>query len=342
MSPTSRAKTIGPRNIGRFQAAANAGILIGPALGGFGMVAAGWVGIHDPRAPFWVAAALAFANSLFGLFVMPESLEHSRRARFSWRRANPVGAIALLFSRPGLMGMALIFFLLQFANSSFNSIFQFYTHYRFNWGPPNVAVLLMVLERRRHRDVQLRRRAGGGSIGRAGRGAGWRWALRRSLSSQSGLAATVPLFWTAIAVIVISGFGFPSLFSLLSKRVGVDQQGQLQGALQILFGLTGLVGPITFTNLFAWAIGPGKAYGLPGLPILVGGALTFGAFLMAVVYARPAVDVSAWPRRPSTQSRSSPATRVQTQCALSDIRDLAARYVRSSRRKPGMSGIQYG
>ncbi|HXQ45711.1 MAG TPA: hypothetical protein VN806_03795, partial [Caulobacteraceae bacterium] len=102
-----------------------------------------------------------------------------------------------------------------------------------------------------------------------------------------GFAATVPLFWTAIAVIVISGFGFPSLFSLLTKRVGVDQQGQLQGALQIVFGMTGLVAPITFTSLFAWAIGPGKAYGLPGLPILVGGVLTFGAFLMAVVYARP-------------------------------------------------------
>jgi len=268
------------RNIGRFQAAANAGILIGPALGGF-------VGVLDPRAPFWVAAALALANGLFGLFVMPESLDHSRRARFSWRRANPVGAIVLLFSRPGLLGMALIFFLLQFANSSFFNIFQFYTHYRFNWGPPNVAVLLMVL-------------SGGGIVmssfvaGPAAARLGERGAVLAGVGLSVlayfavGLAATVPLFWAAIALVVFAGFGFPSLFSLLTKRVGVDQQGQLQGAMQILFGLTGLVGPITFTNLFAWAIGPGKVYGLPGLPILVGGALTFAGFLMAVVYARPA------------------------------------------------------
>jgi DHA1 family tetracycline resistance protein-like MFS transporter len=273
------------RNIGRFQAAANAGILIGPALGGF-------VGVLDPRAPFWVAAVLALANGLFGLFVMPESLDHSRRARFSWRRANPVGAIVLLFSRPGLLGMALIFFLLQFANSSFFNIFQFYTHYRFNWGPPNVAVLLMVL-------------SGGGIVmssfvaGPAAARLGERGAVLAGVGLSVlayfaiGLAASVPLFWAAIALVVLAGFGFPSLFSLLTKRVGVDQQGQLQGAMQILFGLTGLIGPITFTNLFAWAIGPGRAYGLPGLPILVGGVLTFAGFLMAVVYARPVLTATS-------------------------------------------------
>jgi len=36
-------------------------------------------------------------------------------------------------------------FLAQFAGSSFNSVFQFYTHYRFGWGPAGIAILLMVL-----------------------------------------------------------------------------------------------------------------------------------------------------------------------------------------------------
>ena len=67
------------------------------------------------------------------------------RAPFRWRRANPIGAAALLVSHKGLLGLALIVFLAQFAGASFNSIFQFYTHFRFNWGPPQVAVLLMVL-----------------------------------------------------------------------------------------------------------------------------------------------------------------------------------------------------
>ena len=126
------------RNFGRFQAAANAGILLGPALGGF-------VGALDPRAPFWIAAALALANGLYGLFIVPESLSRERRAPFHWKRANPIGAAALLVSRKGLLGMALILFVMQFAGSSFNSIFQFYTHYRYGWGPPQVAILLIVL-----------------------------------------------------------------------------------------------------------------------------------------------------------------------------------------------------
>ena len=126
------------RNFGRFQAAANAGILLGPALGGF-------VGALDPRAPFWIASALAFANALYGLFVVPESLSHERRAPFHWRRANPIGAVGLLISRKGLLGMAMILFIAQFAGSSFNSVFQFYTHYRYGWGPAQIAVLLMVL-----------------------------------------------------------------------------------------------------------------------------------------------------------------------------------------------------
>src|SRR5580704_13298486 len=68
------------RNFGRFQAAANAGVVLGPLLGGF-------VGAWNPRAPFWVAAALAFVNGLYGLFIVPESLSHERRAPFRWSRA---------------------------------------------------------------------------------------------------------------------------------------------------------------------------------------------------------------------------------------------------------------
>jgi DHA1 family tetracycline resistance protein-like MFS transporter len=266
------------RNFGRFQGAANAGILLGPALGGF-------VGALDPRAPFFVAAALAFANGLYGFFVVPESLSRDRRAPFRWRRANPVGAAALLVSRKGLLGMALIVFLAQFAGASFNSIFQFYTHYRFGWGPPQVALLLMVLS--------------GGNILVMSFAAGW---VVKRISERGaviagvllaiagfaalGLAPTAPLFWGAIALVVGANLTFPSLMSLLSKRVDVDQQGQLQGAMAILFGLSQLIGPIFFTRVFAWSIGPGAGLHLPGLSLLMGAGLICVNLVLAIVYAR--------------------------------------------------------
>jgi MFS transporter, DHA1 family, tetracycline resistance protein len=63
-----------------------AGFVLGPALGGI-------AGSIDPRLPFWIAAVLSLANTLYGLFVLPESLPRERRAPFDWRSANPLGSL---------------------------------------------------------------------------------------------------------------------------------------------------------------------------------------------------------------------------------------------------------
>ena len=55
------------------------GFIIGPALGGV-------LGAIDVRLPFWVAGGLSFANGLYGLFVLPESLPTEKRATFSWAK----------------------------------------------------------------------------------------------------------------------------------------------------------------------------------------------------------------------------------------------------------------
>lgn len=270
------------RNFGRFNAAANAGIVLGPALGGFGA----FVGIHDPRAPFWVAAGLALINGVYGLLVLPESLTPERRAPFRWASANAVGAVRMLLGKPGLLGLAGILFLSQFAGMSFNSVFQFYTHYRFGWGPAEIATLLMVL--------------GGGSIfvqslasGFAARRLGERGAVLLGLALGLvgylflGFAPVVAYFWVGAGFIILSGVYGPSAMSMMSHRVGVDEQGRLQGALSIFLGLTGLLGPVIFTNTFAFAIGPGKGLHVPGLSLVLGAVLLLGALGMAYVYARP-------------------------------------------------------
>jgi DHA1 family tetracycline resistance protein-like MFS transporter len=277
------------RNFGRFGAFANAGILMGPALGGL-------VGQFDPRAPFWIASLLAFANGLYGLFVVPESLAHERRMPFHWRRANPIGAGALLVSRKGLLGIAMIFFIAQFAASSFNSVFQFYTHYRYGWGPAQIGLLLMVLS--------------GCGIVVQSFVAGWatkRIGERRSVIlgmmvntvgfTCIGLAANAPQFWAALAPLIVAGIAFPNLMSLLSKRVGVDQQGQLQGALAILLGASQLVGPLVYTNVFAWAITGGAWLHLPGLPMLLGSGLLLVAVGLAFAYARAPEGADETPDR---------------------------------------------
>jgi DHA1 family tetracycline resistance protein-like MFS transporter len=68
------------------------GFVVGPAIGGL-------LGGLDPRLPFWVSAAACLANAAFGWFVLPESLPPEMRMAFSWKRANPVGALKLLASQ---------------------------------------------------------------------------------------------------------------------------------------------------------------------------------------------------------------------------------------------------
>src|SRR6476646_11558399 len=97
-TPEKRAKAFG-----LIGAAFGVGFIVGPVLGG---VLTKW----GPRLPFWVAAMLSLANAMYGLFVLPESLPPDRRTKFSWRRANPWGALTLLRRRHQLVGFASVHF----------------------------------------------------------------------------------------------------------------------------------------------------------------------------------------------------------------------------------------
>jgi len=81
------------------------GFVLGPAIGGI-------VGNVNPRLTFWAAAAFALANTLYGLFVLPESLARERRTtRLDWKRANPVGSLRLLRSHHELWGLTWVNFI---------------------------------------------------------------------------------------------------------------------------------------------------------------------------------------------------------------------------------------
>ena len=267
------------QNFGLIGAAFGVGFVIGPAL-------AGVLGGFNPRLPFWFAAGLAMVNWLFGLFVLPESLPKARRARFSWRKANPVGSLQLLAAHPGMLGMAAMFFLYMLAHQSLQQIFVLFTGYRFNWGIRDVGLFLgatgvasivvqMVLVRPIVRAIGERRAMLAGLVcGVAG------FAIY-------ALAPTSLLFWCGLPVFAMIGLVQPTSQSLMSRRVPGDEQGRLQGAMSGIQSITGLVGPSLYTTVFAWAITGGKSLDLPGLGILVASGLAFFALLLAVRYAKP-------------------------------------------------------
>ena len=267
------------RSFGLLGAAFGIGFIIGPALGG---VLSG----IDPRLPFWVAAVFSLLNAMYGLFILPESLPPDRRTAFAWRRANPVGSLMLLRSHPQLLGFGVVHFLYYLAHQSLAAVFVLYAGYRYGWTVTDVGWALAAVG-------VASAAVQGGLVGPVVARVGERRALLMGLSFGAagfavyGLAATGLVFAAGIPVMALWGLYGPSAQGLMTRRVGAGQQGQLQGALQSVMGLTGIVGPGMFALTFSSTISTWRAWNVPGAAFLLASALLVGAVVLAFRVTRP-------------------------------------------------------
>jgi MFS transporter, DHA1 family, tetracycline resistance protein len=266
---------------GMLSVAFGAGFVLGPALGGL-------AGGIDPRLPFWIAAGLSLANALYGFFVLPESLTRERRAPFEWRRANPLGALALLRSHRALLGLASVYFLGQLAHAVLPSVTVLYMGYRFGWDERTVGLVMagvgicsMVVQ--------------GLLIGPVVTRFGERNALVAGLLFGAAgfaiyaVAASGAVFLIGIPVMALWGFANPAAISLMSRRVGPHEQGQVQGANGSIAGIANMIGPGVFTQVFAVAIAPEWNWHLPGAPFALAALMLVAAMIIAWrVTAEPA------------------------------------------------------
>jgi MFS transporter, DHA1 family, tetracycline resistance protein len=252
------------------------GFVVGPAVGGA-------LGTIDLRAPFWAAAALSFANFLYGFFVLPESLPPDRRAPFRLRAANPVGAMGFLRSRPGLPLLAAALFLGGLAHDVLPTMFVLYTQYRFAWDAAAIGGALAVVGAS-SMVVQ------GLVVGRVVARFGERRALVAGLVIGIGglllfgLAPNSAIFLLGIPVWALFGLVNPSLLGLATRLVGPTEQGQLQGAFSSLRAVASVTAPLLFTQIFSLALGPLAGYLIPGATFALGAVLLGGA-LLAVLRA---------------------------------------------------------
>jgi DHA1 family tetracycline resistance protein-like MFS transporter len=254
---------------GLLGAAFGVGFVLGPALGGL-------AGTISPRLPFWVAAGLSLANASYGLVILPESLPAARRTRFAWRRANPFGALALLRSHAMLFRLAIINFLGNLAHAVLPSIGVLYMMYRYGWNESIVGLTLAAVGAA---SIIVR----GIVVGPVTRWVGERAALMLGLVFGVGgflifaLAPNGLIFWLAIPVMALWGLEGPACMALMSRLVGASEQGQLQGANASVTGIANLFGPGLFTLTFAFAIGGGREFNLPGAPFLIASLLLAAA-----------------------------------------------------------------
>lgn len=231
---------------GKIGMAFGLGFIFGPALGG-------WLGAIDPRLPFWGAATLSLLNFCYGYFMLPESLPPDKRAPFSWARANPVGSLVLLRSHHELFGLATVAFFGYLAHAVLPSVSVLYMGYRYGWAPASVGLMMagvgvaaMIVQ--------------GGLIRPITAKVGERRTLLIGLScgaigfSVYGMAPEGWIFCLGIPVMAFWGLAGPANQSLMTRHISSSEQGQLQGAIASVNGMTGMIGPTLFTQAFAFFI----------------------------------------------------------------------------------------
>jgi MFS transporter, DHA1 family, tetracycline resistance protein len=279
--PEKRAKPFG-----YISAAFGLGFIIGPAVGGY-------LSNSNIRAPFWAAAALSLVNSLYGFFVLPESLPREKRARSAWRMANPLGSLTLLRSHVQLAGLAIVVTLYYLAQNSLPSMWALYTEKRYGWSRGDVGLSLAAV------GICASVISGilvGPVVKRYGERRSVLFGLLCGTLGFAGFAMASRgwVLYAVIPLIALWGIAAPAIQSLMSQRVDPSSQGKLQGAINSLRAITGMAGPVLFTQVFALAISPRVSFHLPGAPYYLAMLLLFSSLLLAV-YVTRAVGAAAQP-----------------------------------------------
>lgn len=258
------------------------GFILGPALGGF-------FGDFNPRYPFLLAGTLSLLNGLYAFFVLPESLAKEFRTPFSWRRANPVASVGLLLESR-LVGFAAINFILSLSHAIFPSIMVLYMSYRYGWTVKQVGFMMAAVGLT-NGIVQ------GALIAPAVRRLGDRGSLILGLIfgtigfGLAGIADTSFWFWWSVPFLALWGLANAVIQGMMSQRVGPKEQGELQGAIGSLRGITELIGPFIFTLSFAYFIDKNHSLYFPGAPFAINVALMLAALGFAVLGRGTRVDV---------------------------------------------------
>jgi MFS transporter, DHA1 family, tetracycline resistance protein len=276
------------RGMGMIGAAFGLGFIIGPAIGG--LVAGNDLATADLETPGLIAAGLSFAALIGVLLILPESLPTAARGRAARSR---VAALHSALRRPVLSRLLLVFFLVILAFAGMESTFALWAMRQYRWGPAQVGYALTFVG-------LLSAVMQGGLIGPLTRRFGEERLLLGGLAAIAlGLLAlpfaqALPLLVLALSLLA-GGMGMmqPSLNSLISRRAGSGEQGEVMGVAQSVGSLSRVLGPIIAGALFE---GVGR-----GSPFLWGAGLVAAALLIG--WRLPRSIVAAAPPRPQPAPR---------------------------------------
>lgn len=266
-------------NFGLIGAAFGLGFVLGPLIGGL-------LGEWGTRAPFFAAAVLAAMNAVFGFLVLKETLPQENRRTFTWKRANPLGSFRQLGALPGVGPLLLVFFIYQVAFTVYPAIWSFFGKERFGWEPSTIGlslglfgIMLAIVQGGLIRPI-LRLLGERGTVIY-----GHFFDVAAFIALALVTSSTLALILTPLAA--LAAVITPALQGIMSKAVGADGQGELQGVLTSLSALAMILSPMIMTGTFAAFTKADAPVYLPGAPFLLSAAL-IGLALLVFLRSTPA------------------------------------------------------
>jgi DHA1 family tetracycline resistance protein-like MFS transporter len=261
-------------NFGMVGVAFGVGFIIGPVIGGI-------LGGYDLKYPFIAAAVLAFINAVYGYFILPESLSIENRRPLNLKKANPVDTLIKLSKYKSVIGLAVSLFLVYIAVQSVQSVWTFYTMYKFNWSEAMVGyslgavgVLVAVVQGGLIRII----------IPKIGQERSiWIGLLLYSLGLL--LFAFASKGWMMFAFLVLyclGGIAGPALQGYMSSNVPANEQGELQGGLTSLMSLSTIFGPLLMFWAFHYFTKPNPYFQFPGAEFVIGSVLMLLSAILAI------------------------------------------------------------
>jgi MFS transporter, DHA1 family, tetracycline resistance protein len=283
------------QRFGLIGAAFGLGFIIGPVIGGE-------LGEFGPKVPFFAAAGLAFANFLFGLFVLPESLHSRHRRPFSFKRANPFGAILSLRKYPTVLWLLLALLFFTMAAQAFPSVYNYFTIEVFNFSSSQIGRTLglfgivfalfqafgvgPLVKRFQETPVVV-------------------FGMAAAAAAFTGIAFIQHEQWLYLLIVVgaLSGLAAPAINGVMSRQVPDNSQGELQGAVNAANSLATIIGPLAATQVFAlFTVEPQRLGYFPGAPFLLAAGFV-GVAVVLFLYVAVRNDLS---HRPSVALHPKP------------------------------------
>ncbi|GAC1300955.1 MAG: tetracycline resistance MFS efflux pump [Mucilaginibacter sp.] len=249
-------------NFGLVGAASAIGLIFGIALGAY-------LFAINIRLPFIAAAGFAFANGLYGLFVLPESLAKEHRRKFEWKRANPLLSLLRIYKKqPALASLLAATAIVYIAQKAVEYLLSTFIYEKFNWTPASVGTLGLFV----------------GLVLFAIQGGLIRYTVPK-FGQRKNIVAGLIFYAVGLLLIAFAGKGWmlylcmipyclgglsgPALQGMASQKVADNEQGELQGAFAILNSISLIIGPLVFSYVFFFFTKKGSAVYFPGSPYLL-------------------------------------------------------------------------